>query len=98
MKPKKIKDLTPFSNQTLSIVGLLITLIIAVLGIILLAALDKEIMPLGTLAGAIASYFGIKGSQKDKTKCGVCQTSATYHTTEQCIQLSKSLGIERGKK
>lgn len=80
---------TAFSAPRLIIWGLQINLMIVILGIILLATLEKEVMPLGTLAGAIVGYFTGKGMQKDrigdKVPCGVCGTTATFHTGEQCL-------------
>jgi hypothetical protein len=90
---KKLRDLsdTPFSGPRLIIWGLFINLVLVILGIIVLSITEKEVMPLGTIAGAIVGYFTGKGMEKDKVKCGVCGTSATYHTTEQCIQLVDKL-------
>lgn len=93
-KPKKRlfsrdKRGTAFSAPNLIIGGLQINLFLVIAGIIFLAAIEKEIMPLGTLGGAIVGYFAGKGMQKDriadKVPCGVCGTTATFHTGEQCL-------------
>lgn len=53
---------TAFSGERLIIWGLMINLLILVAGIIWLVNQDKDIMPLGTLAGTIVGYFiGKKG-------------------------------------
>lgn len=75
---------TPFSAPRLIIWGLFINLLMLVGGIIFLSAIDKEITPLGALAGGVIGYFTGKGMQKETTACGVCGTTAVYHTGEQC--------------
>lgn len=77
----------PASNHTLNRViarGMFINLLLIVLGIIMLSMLEKEVMPLGTLAGAIVGYFTGKGMQKETVKCPVCGTTAAYHSGDQC--------------
>lgn len=86
---------TPSSANHLVIVGMFTTLVILSIGLIILLSQEKDAMPLGALAGTIVGYFSTKRAQKDKTKCEVCGTSATYHTTEQCIRLVKTLKKEK---
>lgn len=59
---------TAFSIDRLKIWALSFSLLVSVIGIIYLGAKDKEVMPLGTIAGTIIGYFtgrNYKGGRND---------------------------------